>query len=279
MAAAQAACHRHRLQWRRQRLAGCRSFLACACGSLKFHSAAMAAMIAGSLIPSPLSSATCLRSRRTITRRLLRHHFVQLRADEQNRHSLIAQLIDEPGNLEFAPTSMPRVGSSRISSFGSVRSQRPRMAFCWFPPLRNLMGLSASEVAMRTDVSPGDFALPASRDPPQPAEPSLQGQNDVFAQGEIGDHSGGLAIFRATGDPARRSPRAGREGKPAGPGSGSRRCRAIHSEEQSDRFGAARAEQSGQADHLAASDVQIERFDRAAPAEPASFQKRRESGF
>ncbi len=29
-----------------------------------------------------------------------------------------------------APTSMPRVGSSRMSSSGSVASQRARMAFC-----------------------------------------------------------------------------------------------------------------------------------------------------
>ena len=36
----------------------------------------------------------------------------------------------------LAPTSMPRVGSSRISSCGSVISQRASSTFCWLPPLR-----------------------------------------------------------------------------------------------------------------------------------------------
>ena len=34
----------------------------------------------------------------------------------------------------LAPTSMPRVGSSRISIRGSVASQRASSAFCWLPP-------------------------------------------------------------------------------------------------------------------------------------------------
>ena len=36
----------------------------------------------------------------------------------------------------LAPTSMPRVGSSRISSRGSVISQRASSTFCWLPPER-----------------------------------------------------------------------------------------------------------------------------------------------
>ena len=35
----------------------------------------------------------------------------------------------------LTPTSMPRVGSSRISNRGAVASTRPRQTFCWFPPL------------------------------------------------------------------------------------------------------------------------------------------------
>ena len=34
----------------------------------------------------------------------------------------------------LAPTSMPRVGSSRIRSFGSMQSQRASSTFCWLPP-------------------------------------------------------------------------------------------------------------------------------------------------
>lgn len=38
----------------------------------------------------------------------------------------------------FAPMSMPRVGSSRISSLGWVISQRASSTFCWLPPLSAL---------------------------------------------------------------------------------------------------------------------------------------------
>jgi hypothetical protein len=37
---------------------------------------------------------------------------------------------------------MPRVGSSRISTFGSMASHLPRTTFCWFPPLRFSTGVS-----------------------------------------------------------------------------------------------------------------------------------------
>src|SRR4051795_6030186 len=35
---------------------------------------------------------------------------------------------------DFVPTSMPRVGSSTISTFGPVASHFPRTTFCWLPP-------------------------------------------------------------------------------------------------------------------------------------------------
>src|SRR4051812_19394013 len=48
----------------------------------------------------------------------------------------------------LAPTSMPRVGSSRMSSAGWVISQRASSTFCWLPPLRFLMGMSGSRGRM-----------------------------------------------------------------------------------------------------------------------------------
>src|SRR5699024_6340306 len=44
----------------------------------------------------------------------------------------------------LAPTSIPRVGSSRISTSGWVANQRPRSTFCWFPPERFLISRSGS---------------------------------------------------------------------------------------------------------------------------------------
>ena len=37
----------------------------------------------------------------------------------------------------FAPTSIPRVGSSNIRIFDRVHSHFATTVFCWFPPLRN----------------------------------------------------------------------------------------------------------------------------------------------
>ena len=41
-----------------------------------------------------------------------------------------------------APMSTPRVGSSRISTFGARASQRPITTFCWLPPLSRPTGVS-----------------------------------------------------------------------------------------------------------------------------------------
>ncbi|OPZ66869.1 MAG: hypothetical protein BWY81_01616 [Firmicutes bacterium ADurb.Bin467] len=48
----------------------------------------------------------------------------------------------------FAPTSMPRVGSSRMRTSGSVAIQRARITFCWLPPESSPTFFSASGVAM-----------------------------------------------------------------------------------------------------------------------------------
>ena len=37
---------------------------------------------------------------------------------------------------DLLPTSIPRVGSSRMMMSGSVISQRAISTFCWFPPLK-----------------------------------------------------------------------------------------------------------------------------------------------
>ena len=48
----------------------------------------------------------------------------------------------------LVPTSMPRVGSSRIRYCGCVSSQRARITFCWLPPESDLMGVSEEAVLM-----------------------------------------------------------------------------------------------------------------------------------
>ena len=34
----------------------------------------------------------------------------------------------------FVPTSMPRVGSFRMITFGAISSHFARITFCWLPP-------------------------------------------------------------------------------------------------------------------------------------------------
>ena len=48
----------------------------------------------------------------------------------------------------LAATSMPRVGSSRISRRGSVASQRASSTFCWLPPESSAIGVSMSARVM-----------------------------------------------------------------------------------------------------------------------------------
>ena len=71
-------------------------------------------------------------------------------SDEMKTHDLPSSARSSTSFWMSAlvPTSMPRVGSSRISRRGSVASQRARITFCWLPPLRFLTGWSADGVAM-----------------------------------------------------------------------------------------------------------------------------------
>ena len=52
----------------------------------------------------------------------------------------------------LAPTSIPRVGSSRISTFGGIISQRPMTIFCWLPPL-SVETCTSCEAARMASVS------------------------------------------------------------------------------------------------------------------------------
>ena len=170
-----------------------------------------------------------------------------------------------------APTSMPRVGSSRIRKRGSVASQRARMTFCWLPPDRNLIGFSRSLVAdvERGDVAVGDLLLLAPRQGLRPAAPRLQREDDVLAHRQVVDDAVVLAVLgaeaEAAGDRgARRGDRSGFAVDPHLAAVG-----LLDAEQELGGLGAARAEQAGHAHHLALADVEVEGRDAAAFAEVA----------
>ena len=97
---------------------------------------------------SPVSSPTMLRSRMTMSREQVRS--ISSISEEMN-------VMLMPSSASFStsfwisslvPTSMPRVGSSRIRYCGCVSSQRARMTFCWLPPESDLIGVSCEAVLM-----------------------------------------------------------------------------------------------------------------------------------
>ncbi len=78
----------------------------------------------------------------------LAQHLGDLRRDEQHRHAGARQLRHARIRSSLAAMSMPRVGSSRISSRGCVASQRASSTFCWLPPESWRTGVSLSVAVM-----------------------------------------------------------------------------------------------------------------------------------
>src|SRR5437764_1106337 len=101
---------------------------------------AIAAISAPSEISSPVSSATVVPSRRVTTRS--QQATTSSSSDEMKSTPTPSSASSRIRiwMSRFAPTSMPRVGSSRISSRGSMQSQRARITFCWLPPESSRMG-------------------------------------------------------------------------------------------------------------------------------------------
>ena len=97
----------------------------------------------------------------------------------------------------FAATSMPRVGSSRISMRGSVASQRASSAFCWLPPESSRIGMSMlaarmPSAAMKRSASAACSAGLRKRHMPRRA---CSASDDVLAQRQLGDDAFGLAVL------------------------------------------------------------------------------------
>ena len=98
----------------------------------------------------------------------------------------------------FAPTSMPRVGSSSTMSSGAVASQRASSTFCWLPPER----LRGGQVRVgrahveSLHVLRDDGILLAAADGPHPAATCLDAEHDVLGDRQVADHALGAAVLR-----------------------------------------------------------------------------------
>ena len=128
----------------------------------------------------------------------------------------------------LAPTSMPRVGSSRISTCGRVFSHLASMIFCWLPPESCSTGVSSDGVRMR-ELAPVLVGRRALRRAVQQAEAARRtaaaSRSVTLAVIDCGMREAELApVLREVGDaaPQRLARRA--DGAPAG--RRARSCRA-----------------------------------------------------
>ena len=151
----------------------------------------------------------------------------------------------------LAPTSMPRVGSSRISSRGSVASQRASSTFCWLPPDSCAIGVSASRGldAERLDVALARARPGSARDRLRHMPRRACSARMMFSRTESSATM--PSVLRSSGQkprPRRIALRAASRAAPRLPSiaqaAAGRRGRAPNSSRAS--LGAARAEQAGE---------------------------------
>ena len=87
----------------------------------------------------------------------------------------------------FVPTSMPRVGSSTISTCGSVASHLASTTFCWLPPERTSTGSRRRWYlsCRRAAHSSASAVLVGAEDQPEPRERAQPGERRVARDGEV----------------------------------------------------------------------------------------------
>ena len=169
----------------------------------------------------------------------------------------------------FAPMSMPRVGSSRISSCG-IGGQPPGEQHLLLVAARQVadqrvrVGRADAE---RLHVLADDPGLLRLRDATEPSALRLHAEHEVLGDGEVADDALFPSVLRREGDAlVDRMTRAGqprrrtsdRDPSVVGP---------VGAVDEPREFRAARAEQAGDADHFAVVDLEVERLDRALPSE------------
>lgn len=189
------------------------------------------------------------------------HQLLQFRRDNQQRQPSAQRVSIRRIISAWAPTSMPRVGSSRIRNCGLVSSQRESSTFCWLPPERNSIGCSALGVRIPSwRIKRSAISFCSRRDRPQPAALRLQGENDIFPHRGSGDNAVGFAI-QTEADPEAGSLMRGAQGlrfafDPRLPA-----VRRFNAEDHLGGFRASGTQQAGEAYNFARADLQVKRGD------------------
>ena len=118
---------------------------------------------------------------------------------EQDGDALCGLLGHQRKMSAFAPTSMPRVGSSRRSTAGSVSSILPMTTFCWLPPDSEPIARPAG--GLDPDVLHGHGAASVARRKSRRQEARSR-ERDVVADRHRLDQPVALPVLRHEGQPA-----------------------------------------------------------------------------
>ena len=160
---------------------------------------------------------------------------------------------------------MPRVGSSRISSFGLVASHLASTTFCWLPPLRlttfcSMLGVRICRASMK---SLRDRRVRAERrTKPAVRQRAKVGQADVLADRQA-EHEGLLlAVFRHQADPELDRVERVLERDRLALDQDLAAVDPVRPEDRARQLGPAGADQAGQPDDLAGADREADVLDR-----------------
>ena len=173
----------------------------------------------------------------------------------------------------FVPTSMPRVGSSTMRSFGSVASHLARTTFCWLPPERVATASPASAGLHLEALRPlgGDGAFAAAVDEAEPGQRVAQGQRRVAGDREVHDEALLAPVLgnepHAGVDGGLRIPRTQRpaEQLDAAP------VVAVDAEHGPRDLGATGADESGEGDDLAGAHLEVRSLNTPALESPVTL--------
>ena len=174
----------------------------------------------------------------------------------------------------LVPTSMPRVGSSIISSEGPRASHLPSTTFCWFPPdsVETAFHSRPNFSWSRSAQVGGEVPLAGAADEAEPAQPAERGQRDVPVDAEVHDQALLPSVLGHQGDSRRHRGKR----RPV------RQHLAVHlhhargppvdAEDGPGHLAAPRADQPGQRDDLAAADREGDVVQHALTAEVLDLQ-------
>ena len=159
---------------------------------------------------------------------------------------------------DFVPTSMPRVGSSTISTFGLVASHLPSTTFCWLPP-DSVPTLSPSRwylsCSRAAHSSASEFSAPL-RISPVRASARRRVSDDVAGDREVHHEPLLAAVLGDEAEPGTHGGERAAAGELLAGDLDAARVGLVDAEDRARHLTAAGADEPGQRDDLAGADFE-----------------------